>query len=448
MLSTWVRRSDGARTFARVLARVLAPARASSGPWRAVPPPAPAAAAAVARRPSIARGFAARSADSRRHGETPSQRLHNDINDASSESAVMRLVNGSWDSLEPKHLSAALSRLSFAANQHGNRGSGAREFGDADFAPIVRRIAELAENVSRSGSNRPGTPSYLPGAEGFATTSALALVKLGKRRAMFDPTHDPTAKRAWNALLALCTVHGTRAYKSENIGRLKYAMTMAVDLAGAKADQTTREVAAPQATWRALDAMAGTNAAAGAHFNARGVGLGVWAHARTRTPIEPESMRAYEIAVARGALDHRGTVGQNVSNALWGYAKLGAAPSRDVVTPGFPSPWAKFEEAVVRLLPTMKPQEVANTMYAYALMGVAPSDKTWSALETEAVARASGRDESGHINFENKLGFRRRRERAGLFGPQEITNVWWAHATLKRRPSQVSFFLFPHGQFD
>jgi hypothetical protein len=118
------------------------------------------------------------------------------------------------------------------------------------------------------------------------------------------------------------------------------------------------------------------------------------------------------------------------------------------VTAGFPSPWAKFEEAVVRLLPTMKPQEVANTMYAYALMGVAPSDKTWSALETEAVARASGRDESGHINFENKLGFRRRRERAGLFGPQEITNVWWAHATLKRRPSQVSFFLFPHGQFD
>ena len=186
---------------------------------------------------------------------------------------------------------------------------------------------------------------------------------------MFDPTHDPTAKRAWNALLALCTVHGTRAYKPENIGRLKYAMTMAVDLAGAKADQTTREVAAPQATWRALDAMAGTNAAAGAHFNARGVGLGVWAHARTRTPIEPESMRAYEIAVARGALDHRGTVGQNVSNALWGYAKLGAAPSRDVVTQGFPSPWAKFEEAVVRLLPTMKPQEVANTMYAYALWG-------------------------------------------------------------------------------
>ena len=105
MLSTWVRRSDGARTFARVLARVFAPARASSGPWRAVSPPAPAAAAAVARRPSIARGFAARSADSRRHGETPSQRLHNDINDASSESAVMRLVNGSWDSLEPKHLS-------------------------------------------------------------------------------------------------------------------------------------------------------------------------------------------------------------------------------------------------------------------------------------------------------------------------------------------------------
>ena len=128
--------------------------------------------------------------------------------------------------------------------------------------------------------------------------------------------------------------------------------------------------------------------------------------------------------------------------------RLGAAPSRDVVTAGFPSPWAKFEEAVIRLLPTMKPQEVANTMYAYALMGVAPSDKTWSALETEAVARASGRDESGHINFENKLGFRRRRERAGLFGPQEITNVWWAHATLKRRPSQVSFFLFPHGQFD
>ena len=62
---------------------------------------------------------------------------------------------------------------------------------------------------------------------------------------MFDPTHDPTAKRAWNALLALCTVHGTRAYKPENIGRLKYAMTMAVDLAGAKADQTTREAAAP-----------------------------------------------------------------------------------------------------------------------------------------------------------------------------------------------------------
>ena len=97
MLSTWVRRSDGARAFARVFAMVLAPVRASSGPWRAVPPPPPPAAAAVARRPSIARGFAARSADSSRHSETPSQRLHNDINDASSESAVMRLVNGSWD---------------------------------------------------------------------------------------------------------------------------------------------------------------------------------------------------------------------------------------------------------------------------------------------------------------------------------------------------------------
>ena len=142
MLATWVRRGDRARTLARVLARVLAPgAGGGTGPPRASPrwvapaarrfPPSPAVVV-------VARGFAAPSSRDAR-----SDRLDADINEAPDVRALMRVILNEWDSLRPKHLADALRRLSRVAPwDRDAKSSGG--FGDADFAPIVRRVEEIA----------------------------------------------------------------------------------------------------------------------------------------------------------------------------------------------------------------------------------------------------------------------------------------------------------------
>ena len=336
MLATWVRRGDRARTLARVLARVLAPgAGGGTGPPRASPrwvapaarrfPPSPAVVV-------VARGFAAPSSRDAR-----SDRLDADINEAPDVRALMRVILNEWDSLRPKHLADALRRLSRVAPwDRDAKSSGG--FGDADFAPIVRRVEEIAS--ARLDEAPGGTPSRaghrerpdIFAEEAFAVVAANALVNLGKRRAAFDPTRvGSPGWRAWRAVLALPAAPGRAPYKPRNVMRLWYAMATAHDAAG---NDAGREAAVPDAAWTSLDAMAKKNAKAGRHFNAQGVGIGVWSHAKTGKPIAPSTLRAFEVAVARGAFDHVATVGQNVSNSLWGLAKLGHAVSRGILEHG------------------------------------------------------------------------------------------------------------------
>lgn len=448
MLATWVRRGDRARTLARVLARVLAPgAGGGTGPPRASPrwvapaarrfPPSPAVVV-------VARGFAAPSSRDAR-----SDRLDADINEAPDVRALMRVILNEWDSLRPKHLADALRRLSRVAPwDRDAKSSGG--FGDADFAPIVRRVEEIASaRLDEAPGRTPSRAGHreqpdIFAEEAFAVVAANALVNLGKRRAAFDPTRvGSPGWRAWRAVLALPAAPGVAPYKPRNVMRLWYAMATAHDAAG---NDAGREAAVPDAAWTSLDAMTKKNAKAGRHFNAQGVGIGVWSHAKTGKPIAPSTLRAFEVAVARGAFDHVATVGQNVSNSLWGLAKLGHAVSRGILehgAAGFPSPRSKFEDAVRRLAPGMRPQEIANTMYAYALMGTPPSATTWKTLEAEARARAGGHARlDAHVPFESKGSFVRRRTERGLFGPQEMTNVWWAHATLGMRPSQSALYAY------
>ena len=393
MLATWVRRGDRAGTLARVLARVLAPgAGGGTGPPRASPRWAAPAARRFPTSPAVVvvvvRGFAApsRSRDARR-ADARSDRLDTDINEAPDTRALMRVVLNEWDSLQPKHVADALRRLSRVAPWDRDAKS-SRDFGDADFAPIVRRVEEIAsarlDEPARPGrtTSRAGhrEPPEIFAEEAFAVVAANALVNLGKRRAAFDPTRvGSPGWRAWRAVLALPAAPGKAPYTPRNVMRLWYAMATAHDAAG---DDAGREAAVPDATWNALDAAARENARDGRHFNAQGVGIGVWSHAKTGKPIAPATLRAFEVAVARGAFDHVATVGQNVSNSLWGLAKLGHVISRVAVEQGFPSPWSKFEVAVRRLAPGMRPQEIANTMYAYALMGTPPSAPSCSAWPT------------------------------------------------------------------
>ena len=361
----------------------------------------------------------------------------------------MRVILNEWDSLRPKHLADALRRLSRVAPwDRDAKSSGG--FGDADFAPIVRRVEEIASaRLDEAPGRTPSRAGHreqpdIFAEEAFAVVAANALVNLGKRRAAFDPTRvGSPGWRAWRAVLALPAAPGRAPYKPRNVMRLWYAMATAHDAAG---NDAGREAAVPDAAWTSLDAMTKKNAKAGRHFNAQGVGIGVWSHAKTGKPIAPSTLRAFEVAVARGAFDHVATVGQNVSNSLWGLAKLGHAVSRGILehgAAGFPSPRSKFEDAVRRLAPGMRPQEIANTMYAYALMGTPPSATTWKTLEAEARARAGGHARlDAHVPFESKGSFVRRRTERGLFGPQEMTNVWWAHATLGMRPSQSALYAY------
>ena len=456
MLATWVRRGDRAGTLARVLARVLAPgAGGCTGPPRASPRWAAPAARRFPTSPAVVvvvvRGFAApsRSRDARR-ADARSDRLDADINEAPDTRALMRVILNEWDSLQPKHVADALRRLSRVAPWDRDAKSSG-DFGDADFAPIVRRVEEIAsarlDEPARPGrtTSRAGhrEPPEIFAEEAFAVVAANALVNLGKRRAAFDPTRvGSPGNLAWRAVLALPAAPNKAPYKPRNVMWLWYAMATAHDAAG---NDAGREAAVPDLTWNALDAMSNKNARDGKHFNAQGVGIGVWSHAKTGKPIAPSTLRAFEVAVARGAFDHVATVGQNVSNSLWGLAKLGHVISRVAVEQGFPSPWSKFEVAVRRLAPGMRPQEIANTMYAYALMGTPPSAPTWKTLEREATARAGGGRQTqldAHVPFESKGSFVRRRTERGLFGPQEMTNVWWAHATLGMRPSQSALYAY------
>jgi very-short-patch-repair endonuclease len=377
-------------------------------------------------------------------------RLDADINEAPDTRALMRVVLNEWDSLRPKHVADALRRLSRVAPWDRDAKSSG-DFGDADFAPIVRRVEEIAS--ARLAEPAPGRTTsraarhreqhHIFDEEAFAVVAANALVNLGKRRAAFDPTRvGSPGNLAWRAVLALPAAPNKAPYKPRNVMRLWYAMATAHDAAG---NDAGREAAVPDLTWNALDAMSNKNARDGKHFNAQGVGIGVWSHAKTGKPIAPSTLRAFEVAVARGAFDHVAAVGQNVSNSLWGLAKLGHVVSRVAVEDGFPSPWSKFEVAVRRLAPGMRPQEIANTMYAYALMGTPPSAPTWKTLEHEATARAGGGRQTqldAHVPFESKGSFVRRRTERGLFGPQEMTNVWWAHATLGMRPSQSALYAY------
>jgi len=452
MLATWVRRGDRARTLARVLARHLAPGvGGGTGPPRASPRWAAPAARRFPPSPAVVRGFASPSSRDGRRADARSDRLDADINEAPDTRALMRVILNEWDSLRPKHVADALRRLSRVAPRDRDAKSSG-DFGDADFAPIVRRVEEIAEKMRSDEAPGRRTPSRAGhrdpdvfAEEAFAVVAANALVNLGKRRAAFDPTRVGTPGwRAWRAVLALPAARaGTNQnpYAPRNVMRLWYAMATAFDAAGN--DAKGREAAAPFAAWSALDEMARINAEERRHFNAQGVGIGVWSHAKTGKDIAPSTSRAFEVAVARGAFDHAATVGQNVSNSLWGLAKLGRVISRVAVEDGFPSPWSKFEVAVRRLAPGMRPQEIANTMYAYALMGTPPSEPTWKTLEAEAMARAGGCAQlDAHVPFESKGGFAKRRMERGLFGPQEMTNVWWAHATLGTRPSRSALYAY------
>ena len=210
MLATWVRRGDRARTLARVLARHLAPGvGGGTGPPRA----SPRWAAPAARRfpPSGAvRGFASPSSRDGRRADARSDRLDADINEAPDTRALMRVILNEWDSLRPKHVADALRRLSRVAPRDRDANSSG-DFGDADFAPIVRRVEEIAEKMRSDEAPGRRTPSRAGhrdpdvfAEEAFAVVAANALVNLGKRRAAFDPTRvGSPGNLAWRAVLAL-----------------------------------------------------------------------------------------------------------------------------------------------------------------------------------------------------------------------------------------------------
>ena len=156
MLATWVRRGDRARTLARVLARHLAPGvGGGTGPPRASPrwaarrfPPSPTVVVVV-------RGFASPSSRDGRRADARSDRLDADINEAPDTRALMRVILNEWDSLRPKHVADALRRLSRVAPRDRDAKSSG-DFGDADFAPIVRRVEEIAEKMRSDGKPREG----------------------------------------------------------------------------------------------------------------------------------------------------------------------------------------------------------------------------------------------------------------------------------------------------
>ena len=79
---------------------------------------------------------------------------------------------------------------------------------------------------------------------------------------------------------------------------------------------------------------------------------------------------------------------QNVSNVLWAYGALGAAPP--------PSTFAAVDAAAFRLAPHMTPEGLANTLWAFGTLMKAPSRETLDALDDAARDKAEAMDRVGN----------------------------------------------------